>query len=209
MRSIGRAEPAGNAPRPDRTPWIGAGRHQGPEASICLMELASMRAGESFTDHPRCVHPTLASLTRLVNDSLTGDPRQGLVALLPQLMAGPRRDPRVAPVVVLACLSYLDQLGTTNGLARHRRRAERRLVPATGARLTPWATARLRLYQRTDGERALTAIHRRALGRGDHVMAGLLQVGLKAYQGVGRCSLESGAELVLERAVEVPAYVLP
>ena len=80
------------------------GRHTTATAGVCLMELASVVAGEPFTDHPQCVHPALALAARVVNDQV-GDPvRQSLVALLPQMMSGPRRDLRAGPVIALSCL---------------------------------------------------------------------------------------------------------
>jgi hypothetical protein len=33
------------------------GQHANPERGVCVMELASMLAGEPFTDHPRSVCP--------------------------------------------------------------------------------------------------------------------------------------------------------
>jgi hypothetical protein len=42
------------------------------------MELASMLAGEPFTDHPRSVCPTIAALLRVYNDTLGDRERQDL-----------------------------------------------------------------------------------------------------------------------------------
>jgi hypothetical protein len=42
------------------------------------MELASMLAGERFSDHPKSVCPTVAALLRAYNDALDGDSRQDL-----------------------------------------------------------------------------------------------------------------------------------
>jgi hypothetical protein len=44
------------------------GRHSSPEHGACVMELASMLAGESFSDHPRSVSRPLASFLRGYND---------------------------------------------------------------------------------------------------------------------------------------------
>ncbi len=42
------------------------------------MELASMLAGETFTDHPESVCPVIGSLLRAYNDRLDDDRRQDL-----------------------------------------------------------------------------------------------------------------------------------
>ena len=36
---------------------LGKGKHSSPDDGACVMELASMLAGESFTDHPSSVCP--------------------------------------------------------------------------------------------------------------------------------------------------------
>jgi hypothetical protein len=45
------------------------------------MELASMLAGEPFSDHPRCVSPAIAAFLRRYNDILDDESRQDLYAL--------------------------------------------------------------------------------------------------------------------------------
>ena len=52
------------------------------------MEMASYLAGERWSDHPRCTHPLLASVARLVNDLTSDGNRRRLVDLI--------RDPVVA-----------------------------------------------------------------------------------------------------------------
>ena len=47
------------------------------------MELASYLAGERWSDHPRCTHPLLASVCRLVNDLTSDGQRSRLAALIP------------------------------------------------------------------------------------------------------------------------------
>ncbi len=56
-------------------PILSSGRHRSPRQGACLMEFASYLAGERWSDHPACTHPTLASLARTVND-LTSDNRR-------------------------------------------------------------------------------------------------------------------------------------
>jgi hypothetical protein len=55
---------------------LSRGRHSSPEHGACVMELASMLAGESFSDHPRSVSRPIASFLRGYND-LLDDRRRG------------------------------------------------------------------------------------------------------------------------------------
>jgi hypothetical protein len=57
---------------------LGKGRHSSPAKGACVMELASMLAGEPFTDHPLSVCPVIASFMRAYNDSIDSDRRQHL-----------------------------------------------------------------------------------------------------------------------------------
>jgi len=59
---------------------LGKGKHSSPDDGACVMELASMLAGESFTDHPSSVCPVIASFLRAYNDSIDDDRRQDLYA---------------------------------------------------------------------------------------------------------------------------------
>jgi hypothetical protein len=54
------------------------GRHPTPSEGACVMELASMLAGEPFSDHPRSVCPALGAILRPYNDSLPDERRQDL-----------------------------------------------------------------------------------------------------------------------------------
>jgi hypothetical protein len=61
-----------------QTVRLSAGRHPSPQSGACVMELASMLAGEPFTDHPRAVCPVIATVLRAYNDALDDDRRQDL-----------------------------------------------------------------------------------------------------------------------------------
>lgn len=50
------------------------------------MELASVLAGERWSDHPGCTHPLLAELARLVNDHTSDADRQELAPLIPSVV---------------------------------------------------------------------------------------------------------------------------
>jgi len=54
------------------------GRHKSPAHGACVMELASMLAGEEFSDRPRCVDPVIAAYLRAFNDRLDHRRRQDL-----------------------------------------------------------------------------------------------------------------------------------
>jgi hypothetical protein len=53
-----------------QTARLSVGRHDGPGAEVCVMELASMLAGERFSDRPQSVCPTIGALLRAYNDNL-------------------------------------------------------------------------------------------------------------------------------------------
>jgi hypothetical protein len=57
---------------------LSRGRHSSPEHGACVMELASMLAGEGFTDHPRSVSRPIASFLRGYNDLLDDRRREDL-----------------------------------------------------------------------------------------------------------------------------------
>jgi len=59
---------------------LGNGKHRSPEEGACVMELASMLAGEPFSDHPVSVCPVIGSLLRAYNDSVDSERRQDLYA---------------------------------------------------------------------------------------------------------------------------------
>lgn len=61
-----------------QTVRLSPGRHPSPKHGACVMELASMLAGEPFTDHPRSVSRPLASFLRGYNDMLNDERRQDL-----------------------------------------------------------------------------------------------------------------------------------
>jgi hypothetical protein len=92
------------------------------------MEYASVLAGESFSDHPRCTDPVLATLARLVNDTTTDRGRQSLGRLAPGLVTASRTNAVGSASLVLATLLHaLAATGRSPALERHTYRAHRRL----------------------------------------------------------------------------------
>lgn len=94
---------------PDGIPVLSRGRHRTPRRGACFMELASVLAGERWSDHPSCTHPLLAYLARLVNDTTSEDGRQELTPLIPSVV-GRRGNDRtcLAVAVAVAAQTVLD-----------------------------------------------------------------------------------------------------
>lgn len=61
-----------------QTVTLGKGKHASPEEGACVMELASMLAGEKFSDHPTSVCPLIAAFLRTYNDVIDDERRQDL-----------------------------------------------------------------------------------------------------------------------------------
>jgi hypothetical protein len=61
-----------------QTVRLSAGRHTSPRHGVCVMELASMLAGEDFSDHPASVSRPIAALLRTYNDLVDDRRRQDL-----------------------------------------------------------------------------------------------------------------------------------
>jgi hypothetical protein len=62
-----------------KTIRLARGRHSSADDGACVMELASMLAGESFTDHPASVCPVIAAFLRVYNDALPDQCRDELL----------------------------------------------------------------------------------------------------------------------------------
>jgi len=66
--------------RSHQTVTIRRGKHASPDRCACVVELASMLAGERFSDHPPTVCPVIAGFLRGYNDLM---PEQDLPELYP------------------------------------------------------------------------------------------------------------------------------
>ena len=67
-------------PVTQQTIKLSKGKHSSPAEGACVMELASMLAGEPFSDHPQSVCPMIGSFLRAYNDSIDNHRRQDLYA---------------------------------------------------------------------------------------------------------------------------------
>ncbi len=96
---------------------LAKGKHSSPSSGACVMELASMLAGELFTDHPTSVSPAIAGFLRAYNDSVDDVRRQDLYACAAKVVGS-----RATPAVELARSRRLQQwakdLGRARGWAR-------------------------------------------------------------------------------------------
>lgn len=71
-------EQRGVAQTSHQTIRLSKGKHASPSEGACVMELASMLAGEPFSDRPASVCPVIAGFLRAYNDRVDDDRRQDL-----------------------------------------------------------------------------------------------------------------------------------
>lgn len=96
------------------------------------MEMASVLAGERWSDHPSCTHPLLAELARDVNDRISDAGRQELAPLIPSVV-GRHGDDRtwLTVTVAVAASTILDvPESTQRALAAGLFRAEQQCADA-------------------------------------------------------------------------------
>jgi hypothetical protein len=160
---------------PDLFPILSPGKHPNPRTGACFMELASLLAGERWSDHPACTHPLLAAVARHVNDHTSDAGRQRLAGLIPSVIGltgddlhidarialgsatmalpvAPAEWQRVMAVAVLACERVLAEL---DGRAVGGLEEQSRLALAEVPHAAKWA------YQFTSGVRPSTKGFRR------------------------------------------------
>lgn len=88
---------------PTLLPLLSRGKHRNPRTGACFMELASLLAGERWTDHPACTHSLLATVARYVNDFTTDLGRQRLAPMIPSVIGLAGDDPRLDAAIALRC----------------------------------------------------------------------------------------------------------
>jgi hypothetical protein len=97
------------APVTHQTVRLGKGKHHSPAQGACVMELASMLAGEPFGDHPRSVSRPIAAFLRRYNDLIDDERRQDLYGYAAKAVATASR-PEVEEERVERLLSWGDAL---------------------------------------------------------------------------------------------------
>jgi hypothetical protein len=81
--------------------WLRGQGHRNPRKGACFMELASLLAGERWSDHPACTHPLLAAVARHVNDHTSDAGRQRLADLIPSVVGLTSQDLHVDARIAL------------------------------------------------------------------------------------------------------------
>jgi hypothetical protein len=94
---------SGSPSAPELLPVLSRGKHRNPRKGACFMEMASVLAGERWSDHPKCTHPLLADLARLVNDCTSDDQRHQLAVLIPSVVGLNSDDMRLDTRIMLRC----------------------------------------------------------------------------------------------------------
>lgn len=88
---------------------LSKGKHASPEEGACVMELASMLAGEPFSDRPASVCPVIAGFLRAYNDRIDDERRQDLYAYASQVV-GSRAGADVERARERRCLLWAEQM---------------------------------------------------------------------------------------------------
>jgi hypothetical protein len=88
-----------------QTVRLGRGAHSSPAEGACVMELASLLAGEPFSDRPACVSPVVAGFLRAYNDLLDDRRRQDLRESA-SAAVGSRADRRIEAERARRCIEW-------------------------------------------------------------------------------------------------------
>jgi hypothetical protein len=121
---------------PDLFPILSPGKHRSPRTGACFMELASLLAGERWSDHPACTHPLLAAVARQVNDHTSDAARMALRSAIMALPVVAANRQRVMAVSVLTCDRILAEL---DGRAPGALEKQSRLALAKAPHAAEWA----------------------------------------------------------------------
>jgi len=127
---------------------LAAGSHGSPREGVCVVELASLLAGEKFSDRPRCVCDVVAGFMRSLNDRLAHADRQRLIPYASRAL-GTDDGPGPARARRDLCLAWAGA-NTEGG-------ALRRLAGRLGLRLKIWALVGIREALRLDEGAAVLA----------------------------------------------------
>jgi hypothetical protein len=110
-----------------QTARLRRGKHVAPDQGVCVMELASMLAGEPFSDRPACVDPVLAGFLRAYNDTIDDRRRQDLYAIASRVV-GTARGITLERARAARLVAFADQQRRRPRWRRGRRQAQRPLT---------------------------------------------------------------------------------
>jgi hypothetical protein len=88
---------------------LSKGKHASPSEGACVMELASMLAGEPFSDRPASVCPVIAGFMRAYNDRIDDERRQDLYRFAAEAV-GTRAAAHVEHARERRCLDWAEEM---------------------------------------------------------------------------------------------------
>jgi len=88
---------------------LSKGKHASPNEGACVMELASMLAGEPFSDRPASVCPVIAGFMRAYNDRIDDERRQELYRYAAEVV-GTRAVSEVEHMRERRCLEWAEDM---------------------------------------------------------------------------------------------------
>ena len=102
-------EQRGVAATTHQTIRLSKGKHASPSEGACVMELASMLAGEPFSDRPASVCPVIAGFLRAYNDRVDDERRQDLYRYASEAV-GTRAGADVEHAREQRCLEWAEEM---------------------------------------------------------------------------------------------------
>lgn len=189
---------------PAGIPVLDRGRHFHPELGGCFMEIASVLAGERWSDHPRCTHPLLAELARTVNDLVDDEARQRLVVRIPDVVGANRRHPVITAELVAVLAGHGVAVRPDDARLRWAaNRACRRAAAWTSGRRwrRTWLTLTDAWFRSDDRVRVPTLV-RAFMNSGDDALIAALSDAISTYHRVAE---RLDAEPARDGAAHAPA----
>jgi hypothetical protein len=189
-----------------QTVRLAKGRHASPRLGVCVMELASMLAGDRFSDRPASASRVIAAFLRTYNDGIDDQRRRELYPLA-SLIVGTAAGRAVERERMSRCLEFAGRLGA--GAPTGRAAIGIATAEASGS----WAAlAALRDGPSSESHsralafvRELVAVGRNAPGR--HKLPWLL--GRDPAQAVEEALEAARPDLRTSRAARSPARTAP
>lgn len=175
---------------PAGLPMLQRGRHIDPSTGACFMEYASLLAGERWSDHPRCTHPALAQLARMLNDAVSDETRQRLAVLTPDVVGLNARDAGLAPALVRYCLTFEPVANQRPWTRWQLTRVQRRSAAAAGAGFAGrWCRLSDPAYRLGTARRVMARTVRRLVADDDErvveLLGGAIRLARRRYASTG------------------------